>query len=494
MYPIDATLTMTVAMLSPLVPAILAPVLVHRYKKAYHLLILLVAALNVLLLSFTPIQDQELVMGSALTFLFDNYAWFFVLLANACWFIITIYSYSYTQYHFQDRLPFFYGFMSLSMAVVSANGFAGNMETVLMFYLAGIFTAFPLIRIRHNLESYRAGTLYLVMMLLPTFLILVPTILYYIWQYGDPAFDHSMNPDLIQHPQQAAFILWGLIIGMAANLVWPFDRWLPRCQTTPAPATALLHTVAVVNAGAIVLLKFGRHVLGTEVLHDLSHHFWQTGWLTIALGVNAVVAAWKALKTENLKERFSYSTISQISYILTAILIGTPATMLGGLLHMLSHSIAKICLFFVAGYFNSMYGTVKASQLGPVMPYAKPIAAVVALCGLSIIGFPLLAGYYSKDLMLIAEFKDSHWAAGVFLIIGSLINVLYILPIVRNAFKPKLPGYSFKPVPLGMKAAIALCVALILTFSVYSFYIIRKFDPSMTRELEEVSSSFSIFG
>jgi multicomponent Na+:H+ antiporter subunit D len=477
---------MVVTMLSPLLPALLAP-LASRYRRAYHLFSLLVAGINVAMLLATPIADQQLFLGHALSFFFDNNAWLFALLTNMAWFIIIIYSYSYTPWHFQELLPHFYALMCLSMTIVTANGYAANMITLLVFYLAGILAALPLIRIRRSIESYRASMLYLVQMLLPALFILLPTVLYYQWQYGDTSFAHGINQALQHSPQTAAVIVWGLVLGMSANLIYPFSTWLPQTQITPAPATALLHTVAIVNTGAIVLLKFGQHVLGTSLLHDLSHEFWHTGWLIYALGLNAVVAAWQALRTPNLKQRFSFSTISQVSYILTAILIGTPATLLGAVLHMLSHSIAKIGLFFVAGYYNARYGTVHAGQLRPLMPHTRILAAFIALCGLSIIGFPLLAGYYSKDLMLLAEIKDSHWAAGGFLLLGSLINVLYILPLVRSAMRKKNPAYTFKRVPVGMALAMGICVALILSFSVYAVWLIHKFQPGLERELEQLS-------
>ncbi|MBX3102685.1 MAG: hypothetical protein KF690_09270 [Bacteroidetes bacterium] len=474
---------------SPLVLALLSP-LASRFRIAYLALGLLVPVLNVALLLSTPIANQLVAPAPFLTFILDSYSWYLLFLIHSAWAIVQVYAQGYFHKTLCDRTRHFHLFLSIAIAIVSANALAGNMRTLVLFYLLGIGATFPLIRLRHNVESYRAGAIYLSMMLSAFALILLPTVGFYLYRYGDSPFNAGVQPALAQEPLYASLIITGLILGMAANLVFPFEGWLPRTMITPAPVTALLHTVAVVNMGAIALLKFSKHILGTDVMHQLSHHFWHTGWLMYLLGINAVVAAWRALKTSNIKERFSYSTVSQVSYILTAILIGTPAAMLGGMLHMMSHSIAKMCLFFVAGYFNSVHHTVNAPEIARIMPHTRVLAAVIAICGFSIIGFPLFAGYFSKDLMLIAEIQDHNYHSAAFLIVGSLINILYILPIIRAAFRQRTGNRIGLSMPVSMGITIALCVLLIFAFSGYVYEIVRRMAPHMTRSLDELTLAF----
>jgi multicomponent Na+:H+ antiporter subunit D len=468
---------------SPLVLAALSP-WSQRWRLPYLALGLLLPLANVALLLQLEAANQLVSAGPFLTFVLDSYSWYMVFLIHASWAMVQLYAEGYFARTLCTHKAHFHGWLSLAMVAITANALAGNMRTLLFSYLLGILATFPLIRLRRNVESYRAGAFYLLHMLGSYLLVLLPTQLLYIYTYGDAPFNGPLQTALAAHPHHATLILVGLVLGMGANLVFPFDRWLPRTMITPAPVTALVHTVAVVNFGAIALLKFGKHILGTDAMHTLSHEFWHTGWLLYLLGINAVVAAWRALKTQNVKERFSYSTVSQVSYILTAILIGTPAAMLGALLHMLSHAIAKMCLFFVAGYFNAVHNTLKAPEIGHLMPHTRVLAAVVAICGFSIIGFPLFAGYFSKDLMLIAEIQDHHYFSAGFLVLGSLINVLYIHPIIRAAFRKRQGKRVALRMPVAMGITIVLCIVLIFAFSSYVYEIVRRVDPSLAPSLE----------
>ena len=143
------------------------------------------------------------------------------------------------------------------------------------------------------------------------------------------------------------------------------------------------------------------------------------------------------------------------------------------MLHIVTHAIAKSCLFYVAGFYNSIYHTTSAKEIGKIMPHTKFIAVVIAICGLSITGFPFLAGYYSKDLMLIEEWHTHYYASAVFLVIGSLINILYIVGPVTCAFKKKDPTIEAKQIPVSMLITFIISIVLIVGSNFYVPYIAK---------------------
>jgi multicomponent Na+:H+ antiporter subunit D len=459
--------------LLPIVSALLTPVL-NINRLAYHLLIGLAAAISFVLLLYLPHDGRVWELNLFTGFMLDKYGWFFVLLVNLAWLITIIYSYSFGHFEPQTQKKRFYFLLHVKIAVLIGNGLAGNLITLFAFYLIGIPIAYPLFIFTGTKAAYRSGKIFLLHTLLPALFIFLPAIgiIYYI--SGSFDFNVTHYEAIRQNTTLASLLIAMFVIGISKNSVFPFHNWLPQAIAMPTPAIALLNAVGTTKSGAIALVKIVVYIFGAEYVTDLSQTFMQTGWLIYLCGFTALNAAINALKTNNLNARFSYSTVSQLSYIIISILIGTPAAILGAMLHIFSHAIAKICLFYVAGYYNSVHKMIHVGEIRKIAPQTKQAVIVIAICGLSIIGFPFLAGYYGKDQMLLEEIHTHHYSAALMLIIGSIINVLYILPIVKALFYADTIDSEVKPIPPGMVIAILICVLGIITSSVYIYYIINE--------------------
>jgi formate hydrogenlyase subunit 3/multisubunit Na+/H+ antiporter MnhD subunit len=252
-----------------------------------------------------------------------------------------------------------------------------------------------------------------------TNIVLLPAVLItsHLTHYAN--FGDNAITNLSSKPVTASILLAMFIIGMSKNCVFPFNRWLPNTMQTPTPIAALIHSVAAVKVGSISLIKIAVYIYHLDFLHKLNANFFMTGWLTYLCGFTALYSTYKALKTSDLKVRFSESTVSQLSYIITAILTGTPTSILGAKLHIITHSIAKCCLFFIAG-------------------------------------FPFLAGYLSKDLMLIEELHSGNYKA--------------------SFFNPKPEEIENRAIPLSMKIAIILATLIIIAISIYTYTVVRVIE------------------
>ena len=462
--------------LLPLLTIVFLP-LKTRHRKTFYASVSSLSLINIWTLITLPIHFQKINLGFNLVFLVDRYSWFFAVLVNICWLLTIIYSYSFVKYGFQRHVKQFHCYLSIVLTTVLATVFSGNLGTLFVFYVLNIPMIYPLITLRHIEKAYEAGSYYLKMTLLPAFFILLPAILMIYKIEGHFDFGDKLPNAWIDKPYLASILLIMFIIGMSKNSVMPFHTWLPKTMLAPAPVSALIHSVAAVQTGSIALIKIAVYVYGLDFLRELTRHFFQAGCLTYLCGITAIYAACKALQSNDIKVRFSYSTVSQLSYIITAILISTPAAILGAMLHILTHSIAKLCLFFIAGFYNSVYGTVNAVEVARIAPRTKLIVLCVALSGASIAGFPFLAGYLSKDLMLLEELHAGNYAAALFLLAGSIINVFYIWPLVRAGFMNKPdPTIVIKPIPRAMALAISLCMVLLVSLSFYTYYIVRAFE------------------
>ncbi|MEQ8471525.1 MAG: proton-conducting transporter membrane subunit [Marinoscillum sp.] len=433
------------------------------------------AIVNITLLAFNVATNEVLHLHGFIYFYLDKFSWFFILLINVMWLVTTIYSYSFTAYHFQDKTKKFFIYLNIVVSVLLANALAGNVPTMFVFYVIGIPLTYPLITIRSNTQD--VGRYYILNTLLPAFLMFLPAIIIVYGMTGEFNFFENLNTDLQKSPLIASACLVLFVLGISKNSIIPFHTWLPKTMIAPAPVSALIHSIAAVKSGAIVLTKIAIYIYGLDFLHTLTSSFWTGGWLIYLCGITAVYTAFKALKSDNLKVRFSYSTIGQISYIIIAILVATPPAIVAAMLHIITHSVAKSGLFYVAGTYNSLFRTLKTSEIAKITPHTKWLVVAVAIFGASIAGFPFLAGFHSKDMMLLEEIHTGHYAAAGFLLFGSIINILYIWPVVKSAFfyKEKVT-MEIHPVPIGMKVAIIICSLITVSFSAYSFYIIHYFE------------------
>jgi NADH-ubiquinone oxidoreductase chain 5 len=165
----------------------------------------------------------------------------------------------------------------------------------------------------------------------------------------------------------------------------PFSAWLPAAMAAPTPVSALVHSSTLVTAGVYLLIRF--HVL-LEVRDCLFY-----------VGVFTIFISGLGANFENdLKKIIALSTLSQLGLIIIILSMGYYEF---SFFHLLTHALFKSLLFLCAGGFiHSMGGTQDIRHLGgasiscPVTSFYF-IAASLALCG-----FPFLAGFYSKDLIL----------------------------------------------------------------------------------------------
>jgi multicomponent Na+:H+ antiporter subunit D len=168
------------------------------------------------------------------------------------------------------------------------------------------------------------------------------------------------------------------------------------------------------------------------------------------------------LRSDNLKRRLAYSTVSQLSYVVLAAALLTPLSVIGAAMHIAAHALGKITLFFAAGAIYTAAHKTEVSQLdgiGRRMPWTMAAFAVGAL---SMIGLPPAAGFVSKWYILQGAMATAQWNAVLVVIASTLLNAGYFLPIVYRAFfvAPKDDGHhAHGEAPWTMVAALTLTAA-----------------------------------
>jgi len=234
----------------------------------------------------------------------------------------------------------------------------------------------------------------------------------------------------------------------------PLHRWLPGAMVAPTPVSALLHAVAVVTAGVFTILEITVSVFGVETLQASG----ASEWLVYVAGFTIVAASVVALRADDLKRRLAYSTIGQLSYIVLAAALASPVAVIGAALHIAAHAVSKITLFFAAGSVYTAEHVTKVSQMdgiGRRMPWTMGAFAIGAL---SMIGLPPTAGFLGKWFILDAATGATNWFAVAVIVISTVLNAAYFLPILTRAFLRPANGPR-REAPLPMVIALTLTAA-----------------------------------
>jgi multicomponent Na+:H+ antiporter subunit D len=372
----------------------------------------------------------DIVPGLSIGFAVEPLGMLFALIASGLWIVNSLYSIGYMRVEKAPRQTSFYVCFAVAIASAMGVALAGNLFTLFLFYEVLTLSTYPLVTHRGTPEAKSGGRLYLLMLLGASTLLLLPAVAWTFFAAG--TLDFMPGGILAGTLGNAAMagLLALFVFGTAKAAIMPLHFWLPAAMVAPTPVSALLHAVAVVKAGVFTILKVLIYVFGTETLAANG----AGDWLVIVAGVTILVASMIALAQDDLKRRLAYSTVSQLSYVVLGAALLTPVAIVGAVLHIAAHAVSKITLFFAAGSIHTASHISKISQMdgiGRKMPLTMGAFAIGAL---SMIGVPLTAGFLGKWFILTGAMSTGHWFAVAVIVLSTLLNAGYFLPIVYRAF------------------------------------------------------------
>ena len=345
------------------------------------------------------------------------------------WLPNSLYSIGYMRGHHEKQQTRFYICFALALASVMGIAFAGNLVTLFAFYEVLSLSTFPLVTHHQSPNARRAGRTYLGFLMTTSMAFLLAAIVGTYVLTGRVDFDpQGILGGTTVWAQGVLLVLFIAGIGKAGLM--PLHFWLPQAMVAPTPVSALLHAVAVVKAGVFIVLKVAVYVFGITTLREHLDADWLVG---VAAGT-VLLASLVAITQDNLKARLAYSTVSQLAYIVLGAAVATSTSVIGAGFHIAAHALGKITLFFCAGAIYVASGKTKISELdgiGRVMPWTMGAFLIGAL---SIIGLPPLAGAWSKWNLGLGALEAERPLVLAVLLISSLLNVLYLLPIPIRAF------------------------------------------------------------
>jgi multicomponent Na+:H+ antiporter subunit D len=371
--------------------------------------------------------------GLQLAFELEPLGMLFALIASGLWIVNSLYSIGYMRGNGEAKQTRFYVCFALALAATMGIAFAGNLFTLFVFYELLTLVTYPLVTHSGTEQARAGGRTYLGLLMGTSVVFLLPALVFIWFLAGTTDF----TPGGILAGKLGHAGLAGLLalcmFGIGKAALMPFHRWLPAAMVAPTPVSALLHAVAVVKAGVFSVVKVIVYIFGVDNLAGSGLHG-AADWLVVVAGFTIVAASVVALGADNLKRRLAYSTVSQLSYVVMAAALLAPLSLVGAVLHIAAHAVGKITLFFAAGAIYTAAHKTEVSQLdgiGRRMPWTMGAFAISAL---SMIGLPPAVGFVSKWYMLSGAMAAQHWLAVGVIVLSTLLNAGYFLPIVYRAF------------------------------------------------------------
>ena len=251
----------------------------------------------------------------------------------------------------------------------------------------------------------------------------------------------------------AALLLFGGAVGKSAQ--FPLHVWLPDAMAGPTPVSALIHAATMVAAGVYMVGRTYEVFLHADP------------WVLQLVGAIGVTTAFGAgllgLVQDDIKRVLAYSTISQLGYMITLMAAG-PAGRNAAFFHLFTHAFFKALLFLGSGSVIHACHTNNMSEMGGLRKTMPVTFWTFTIGSLALAGVPPLAGFFSKDELLVALEHDHQQVLFWLLLAAAAVTAFYTARMVLQTFFGEYRGHGHPhESPLSMTGPlVALAGATVL--------------------------------
>ena len=246
----------------------------------------------------------------------------------------------------------------------------------------------------------------------------------------------------------ATFALFIGACGKSAQI--PLYTWLPDAMAGPTPVSALIHAATMVTAGIFMITRL-------NFLFDITPDVQMI--IAVIGAVTSLAAATIGLVQTDIKKVLAYSTVSQLGLMFLALGLGAYEI---AVFHVITHAFFKACLFLGSGsVIHTLHGEQDMRKMGGLRK-AMPITFITMLVSsLAISGIPPLAGFFSKDEILMTAFHNNIalWVIGS---IASIMTAFYMFRLMFLTFYNDFRGTAEQKSHLHESPALITIPLIIL--------------------------------
>jgi NADH-quinone oxidoreductase subunit L len=266
---------------------------------------------------------------------------------------------------------------------------------------------------------------------------------------------HFLNWDLDALTVICLLLFMGAM-GKSAQFL--LHTWLPDAMEGPTPVSALIHAATMVTAGVFMVARL-------SPLFELAPN--AQAFVTFIGATTAIFAATVGLVQNDIKRIVAYSTCSQLGYMFVAMGVGAYSV---GMFHLFTHAFFKALLFLGSGsVIVAMHHEQDIQKMGGLKDKIPFTYAMMVIGTLALTGFPLTAGYFSKDAIIEAAYVGHNPMAlygFVTTVIAAALTAFYSWRLIfltfhgrprnRQAYEHAHESPLVMLIPLGFLAAGAI--------------------------------------
>ncbi|MGB5947863.1 MAG: NADH-quinone oxidoreductase subunit L [Parvibaculum sp.] len=216
-------------------------------------------------------------------------------------------------------------------------------------------------------------------------------------------------------------------MGKSAQIL--LHTWLPDAMEGPTPVSALIHAATMVTAGVFLVAR-------CSPIFEFSPFALTT--VTVIGATTAFFAATVGLVQNDIKRVIAYSTCSQLGYMFAALGVGAYEA---AMFHLFTHAFFKALLFLGSGsVIHAMSDEQDMRKMGGLYKLIPATYAMMVIGTLALTGFPLTAGYFSKDAIIEAAYagqNPAHMFAFTLTVFAAFLTSFYSWRLIFMTFHGK---------------------------------------------------------
>lgn len=379
----------------------------------------------------------ELPLGLSFGFYADALAAFMAMTASVVAFVIVLYSFGYMkEYNNQNE---YYMMVCLFIGAMMGLVFSTNLVFIYIFWEISAICCWRLIGFyREKITILRANKAFIV-----TVAGALVMFIGFMGIYGETG---TFDLVAMKNTHIPAWIVVLILFGiLSKSATFPLHNWLPDAGVAPSPVTSLLH--------AAVLVKIGVYAYARLFIINLKIDDVFTIAVPVIAAVSALISAGAAMRANDIKRVIAYSTISQLAFILLGLSCGNKIGVVGGMLYILMHSVAKGGLFLCAGIVEHSMHTKDITKMGGLYKTMPLTTISFAFCAFSVMGIPPFGGFFAKYLVIEGIISKGNIVLGAVFILGAVMTVMYLTRLFVKVFLGQQADHGIKGVSQGIESA-----------------------------------------
>nr|YP_010580097.1 NADH dehydrogenase subunit 5 [Chironomus annularius]UZS77149.1 NADH dehydrogenase subunit 5 [Chironomus annularius] len=260
-----------------------------------------------------------------------------------------------------------------------------NLISILLGWDGLGLVSYVLVIYYQNVKSYNAGMLTALSNRLGDVALLMSIA----WMLNYGSWNFLFYIEFMKEDSQMTVVCaMAILAAMTKSAQIPFSSWLPAAMAAPTPVSALVHSSTLVTAGVYLLIRFSSLFMDTNL----------GKFLLLISGLTMFMAGLGANFEFDLKKIIALSTLSQLGLMMSILAMGFYKL---AFFHLLTHALFKALLFMCAGaIIHNMKNSQDIRDMGSLTIYMPLTISCLNIANLALCGFPFLAGFYSKDMIL----------------------------------------------------------------------------------------------